>query len=179
MQRHKGGRQILIQMDQQFQQADDKGKPILLDRREFLAATGHMALLVGLAGLSVLSLDYLSPNVLLEPAAKVNVGHPDQYSPGSVTLLAEHKVFVIRAPDGPFHTLSMVCTHLGCLTGYRAGAGMIVCPCHGSRFNPVDGSVIGGPAPRPLPNLKMTISERGELWVDRSEVVEPGTVLKV
>jgi len=166
-------------MDEQVQKADHNQEPMLLNRREFLAATGHAALLIGLGGLGVLSLDFLSPNVLLEPPAEVNIGHPDQYSPGSVTLLAEHKVFIIRAPDGPFHALSMVCTHLGCLTGYRTGAGMIVCPCHGSRFNPADGSVMGGPAPRPLPNLKMTLSERGELWVNRAEVVEPGTVLKV
>jgi cytochrome b6-f complex iron-sulfur subunit len=166
-------------MDEALPQEQEDEDPGMLDRRKFLRLTGNVSLLLGLGGLSAVGLDYLSPNVLLEPAAEVNVGPPDHFAPGSVTLLAEHKVFVVRSAEGTFHALSMVCTHLGCLTGYRTGANRIVCPCHGSQFNPADGSVVGGPAPRPLPNLKMTLSSRGELWVDRSIQVEPGTVLKV
>ena len=29
--------------------------------------------------------------------------------------------------------------------------GKIICPCHGSQFSIKDGSVVGGPAPAPLP----------------------------
>jgi Rieske Fe-S protein len=47
-----------------------------------------------------------------------------------------------------FEAFSMVCTHEGCLTEIRNGM-RFECPCHLSRFA-ADGSVINGPAARPL-----------------------------
>lgn len=149
------------------------------DRRLFLTRLGHATLLIGAGGLGVLSLDFLSPNVLLEPPAEVNIGRPDEFAPETVTLLSRHRVFIVRSPQGPFHALSAVCTHLGCMTGYRASSGIIACPCHGSRFDPADGSVLSGPAPVPLPTLELRLSEQGFLWVNRTVRVEPGTILKV
>jgi cytochrome b6-f complex iron-sulfur subunit len=150
-----------------------------ITRRDFFAAVGHATLLIGAGSLGILSLDYLSPNVLLEPLAEVNVGRPEIYPPDSVTLLSKHKVFIVRSPEGPFHALSAVCTHLGCLTKYRTKERDIACPCHGSSFNATDGLVRSGPAPSPLHNLKLTLSERNELWVNRNVIVKPGTRLKV
>ena len=150
-----------------------------ITRRKFFATLGHLTLLAGAGSLGLLSLNYLSPNVLLEPPAEANVGRPDLFPPGSVTLLPKQKIFIVRSAEGPFHALSAVCTHLGCLTAFWAGAGIIACPCHGSRFNPADGSVIAGPAPHPLPSLKLELSDRNEIWVNRSIIVEPGTILKV
>ncbi|WP_399172232.1 Rieske (2Fe-2S) protein [Streptomyces sp. PanSC19] len=42
------------------------------------------------------------------------------------------------------------CTHAGCAVSGVKG-GVIVCPCHQSRFDMPDGSVRSGPAPSPLP----------------------------
>jgi Rieske Fe-S protein len=50
-----------------------------------------------------------------------------------------------------------VCTHQGCLVASIAD-GMIVCPCHGSKFSIADGSVTGGPAPAPLAPQSITVS---------------------
>lgn len=50
-----------------------------------------------------------------------------------------------------FDAFSMVCTHEGCLTEIR-NAERFECPCHLSRFA-ADGSVINGPAQRPLMEL--------------------------
>jgi Rieske Fe-S protein len=36
--------------------------------------------------------------------------------------------------------------------------GKILCPCHGSQYSITDGSVQGGPAPRPLPAANVTVS---------------------
>jgi Rieske Fe-S protein len=47
------------------------------------------------------------------------------------------------------HALSARCTHLGCIVAFNDAETAWQCPCHGSRFA-VDGSVIQGPANRPL-----------------------------
>jgi Rieske Fe-S protein len=36
--------------------------------------------------------------------------------------------------------------------------GSVRCPCHGSRFRIADGSVAAGPATRPLPEERVTVS---------------------
>jgi Rieske Fe-S protein len=56
---------------------------------------------------------------------------------------------VYRHEDGTLHAVSLRCTHLGCLVRFNAAERSWDCPCHGSRFG-VDGSVLEGPAVRPL-----------------------------
>jgi glycine/D-amino acid oxidase-like deaminating enzyme/nitrite reductase/ring-hydroxylating ferredoxin subunit len=60
------------------------------------------------------------------------------------------KTGVFRAEDGSLHSVSLRCTHLGCLLRFNAAERSWDCPCHGSRFD-VDGTVLEGPATRPLP----------------------------
>ena len=50
--------------------------------------------------------------------------------------------------------LYTVCTHLGCLYGWRDQEDKFVCPCHGSQFHK-DGQYIQGPAPRSLDRFAM------------------------
>lgn len=50
--------------------------------------------------------------------------------------------------------LYTVCTHLGCLYGWREQENKFVCPCHGSQFDK-DGDYILGPAPRSLDRFAM------------------------
>lgn len=54
-----------------------------------------------------------------------------------------------RDRQGTLHTVSAVCTHLGCHIGWNAAERSWDCPCHGSRFSP-DGEVLHGPATAPL-----------------------------
>ncbi len=59
--------------------------------------------------------------------------------------------FVVTQPTaGDFKAFSNVCTHQGCLVNKIAN-GTIDCPCHRSVYSIKDGSVISGPAPKPLP----------------------------
>ena len=136
-----------------------------LDRRQFVKV-GTTSLGVAGLGACVFGFRYLSPNVLYEPPPIVSVGRPERYPVGSVTLDPRFGIFVARVQEG-FYALSAVCTHLGCLSTWKADTGEIVCPCHGSTFRR-DGTVTSGPAPEPLPWLKVWIGDDGDLMVDRS-----------
>jgi ubiquinol-cytochrome c reductase iron-sulfur subunit len=60
---------------------------------------------------------------------------------------------------------SKMCTHLGCPVGlYQEQTQQLVCPCHQSIFNVDAGAVPEfGPAPRPLPQLPITVDNAGYL----------------
>lgn len=146
-----------------------QSKPEELNRRQFFIKMGATSLAVAGAGACVLGLQYLSPSVLYEPSPVVDAGKPEQYSLDSVTLDPRFGIFVVRMAQG-FYAMSAVCTHLGCLSVWKQEAGIIACPCHGSAFAR-DGKVLDGPAPRPLPWLKMWINDEGSLMVDRSSAV--------
>lgn len=57
---------------------------------------------------------------------------------------------------------SASCTHMGCpVSGKELEAkGLLVCPCHGSTFDPLTGDRVSGPAPKPLGRIEIEI--RGE-----------------
>ena len=62
-------------------------------------------------------------------------------------------VVVVNTGEG-FAAISAICTHLGCIVKWKKGRRQFFCPCHGGRFG-LDGQVLGGPAPRPLPKLEV------------------------
>lgn len=68
---------------------------------------------------------------------------------GGGKVLADKGVVITQPKAGEFKAFSARCTHVGCTVASVAD-GVIVCPCHQSRFDVSDGSVKGGPAPSPL-----------------------------
>jgi glycine/D-amino acid oxidase-like deaminating enzyme/nitrite reductase/ring-hydroxylating ferredoxin subunit len=64
---------------------------------------------------------------------------------GGIFPSDEGKVAVCRDREGGLHSVSAVCTHLGCDVAWNHSEQTWDCPCHGSRFSP-DGRVINGPA---------------------------------
>jgi nitrite reductase/ring-hydroxylating ferredoxin subunit len=76
----------------------------------------------------------------------------DDLAPGDAKVTRREGALVAayRADDGRLHTVGAHCTHLGCLVAFNNAEKSWDCPCHGSRFG-VDGSVLHGPATRPLP----------------------------
>jgi Rieske Fe-S protein len=79
------------------------------------------------------------------------------------TILAEEKVVVTQPQEGEFKAFSAVCTHQGC-TVQTIKDGRINCPCHGSAFSVEDGSVLGGPATKPLEELSASV-DSGQVTV--------------
>ncbi|MGA2355378.1 MAG: Rieske 2Fe-2S domain-containing protein [Terriglobales bacterium] len=142
-----------------------------IDRRRFFLKLGIGSLGIAAAGTVAFAYQYLEPNVLYEPSPVVNVGRPEGYALNSVTLDVNAGIYIIHSQEG-FFSLSAVCTHLGCLTTWEPALNVITCPCHGSKFDR-NGAKIEGPAPKPLPWLKMSLTDDGELIVDRATRVPP------
>jgi Rieske Fe-S protein len=74
---------------------------------------------------------------------------------GGVILQTE-KIVITQPADGDFKAFTAVCTHMGCLVG-SVTDNVIKCPCHGSTYDASTGEVIGGPAPRPLAAVDITV----------------------
>jgi len=146
-------------------------------RRDFFTLVAGGALGVAALGAGVVTVGFVSPNVLFEPPTSFRVGHPDDYPPESVTYFEDQQVYLVRTQEG-FYAESAVCTHLGCITRWNPEAGAIQCPCHGSQYQK-DGSVVQGPAPRPLPHFAVRLMPDGNLLVDKLEQVARTQVLKV
>ncbi len=73
---------------------------------------------------------------------------------------------VLQLTQGQFVAYDAVCPHAGCTVGYSQGAKLIVCPCHGSEFDPTTGAVVSPPAPRGLTPIHLAVGSDGELLAD-------------
>ena len=73
---------------------------------------------------------------------------------------------------------SKLCTHLGCPVGlYQERTQQLVCPCHQSIFDVTAGAIPEfGPAPRPLPQLPITVDATGQMRANGGfdQAVGPG-----
>ncbi|MEU9598003.1 Rieske (2Fe-2S) protein [Streptomyces sp. NPDC048109] len=76
---------------------------------------------------------------------------------GGGKVFPDQKVVVTQPAAGEFKAFSATCTHQGCAVK-SVSDGVINCPCHNSNFSITDGSVQGGPAPKPLPAVQITVS---------------------
>ncbi len=88
-----------------------------------------------------------TPATLLAPKNEIPVG--------GGKIFPVDQVVLTQPKAGEFKAFSAVCTHQGCVVAEIKDA-EIDCTCHGSRFSITDGSVLGGPATKPLEQLKVT-----------------------
>jgi Rieske Fe-S protein len=75
---------------------------------------------------------------------------------GGGKILSDKKIVITQPKVGSFDAFSAVCTHQGCIVGDVSG-GTINCPCHGSKFNISNGSVVQGPATSPLAPVSVKV----------------------
>jgi Rieske Fe-S protein len=85
----------------------------------------------------------------LTPLADVPVG-------GAVVVTVGGVPVVVAQPTaGEVRAFSATCTHQGCTVA--ADGAQLACPCHGSRYEAATGAVVTGPAPRPLPEIPVSV----------------------
>jgi Rieske Fe-S protein len=76
---------------------------------------------------------------------------------GGGKIFPTQLVVVTQPSAGQFKAFSAVCTHMGCTVNQIAN-GRIDCPCHGSEYSITDGTVLAGPAPKPLPAKQIKVT---------------------
>ena len=75
---------------------------------------------------------------------------------GGGIILDQDGIVITQPEPGTFKGFSNICTHQSCPVD-NVTDGTINCTCHGSMFSIKDGSVVGGPAPAPLPEKPVTV----------------------
>jgi len=144
------------------------------ERRDFLGIAAIWSAIGAFVFAMVGALRLPMPSVFPESNPRIKLGPPEQFLETEVTPLPEHRMWILSSPEG-LYAISAVCTHLGCIVA-RHDDGYF-CPCHGSRFD-LQGKVIGGPAPRGLHYLELSIAPDGKLVVDQTQDVDPDVRLK-
>jgi arsenite oxidase small subunit len=81
-------------------------------------------------------------------------------------------------PEGDIVAFSQICQHLGCYynfyppgsspscnQSYRTEKPVGYCCCHGGTYDFIEGGkVIGGPPPRPVPQVKLEVDDKGDIY---------------
>jgi menaquinol-cytochrome c reductase iron-sulfur subunit len=140
--------------------------------RRLVSREGFLGLFIfsvgGLAGIAVgipIIGFVLAPLIQGEKNVWRDVGPVDKFKPGTTQKVVftypeesnsswagstQYTTAWLRRVSGDnFVAFASYCTHLGCPVQWLSTPRIFLCPCHGSVFN-ADGSVAGGPAPRPL-----------------------------
>ena len=78
------------------------------------------------------------------------------------------KFYLVHTQDG-LMALYWKCPHLGCTVPWSAGEGQFHCPCHGSIYA-YNGNRLGGPAPRPMDYMTLTVESTGDVVVDTGDI---------
>jgi menaquinol-cytochrome c reductase iron-sulfur subunit len=149
-------------------------------RRSFFQAgiLGLGAAIAAALGLPALAY-LLTPPKSRQRDSWIELGEMDRFAVGAPLEVAFHRertdawkvvgekdtAWVVKHADGGVTAFGPQCTHLGCAYHWEVGRQQFLCPCHSSLFG-IDGSVISGPAPRPLDRYETKV-EHGKLFVGR------------
>ena len=150
-----------------------------MNRRKFLslAAWGAFFTIIGVS--LIATLRFLFPRVLFEPPLTFKIGLPEDFKSDesadnhNVLFIDERwkdsqMVWIVREKDR-IYAMFTRCTHLGCTPNWFPEDGIFKCPCHGSQYYS-NGVNFAGPAPRPLDRFAVTVSDDGQILIDKSKL---------
>jgi cytochrome b6-f complex iron-sulfur subunit len=130
-----------------------------LERRRFLALAKRVLIASGLAAFFGPIIGFFWPTALEEIPTKPVVVGPEGAIPSGdskVVRFGRYPAIIINTQERGMVAYSAVCTHFACIVTWNPESGMIECPCHAGFYDPLDGSVISGPPPSPLPVYKVS-----------------------
>jgi Rieske Fe-S protein len=92
----------------------------------------------------------------VSPPAPNAVAATSQIPDGGGKIIDGERIVITQPQSRSFKAFSAICTHEGCFVN-SVSNGTINCPCHGSEFSIQDGSVVRGPATRPLAPIAIRV----------------------
>lgn len=125
-----------------------------VSRRQFtkFLTLASLGMLVG--NLWILARSYFAKDVAFPRSTVAEVG---EIPVGGVKLFAyptpADRCILVRTTENEYNAFSQKCTHLSCAVYYERETNRLACPCHHGYFSAIDGSVLQGPPPRPLPRI--------------------------
>lgn len=137
-----------------------------ISRRDFFGWILKSGLLATLGAMLFPALQYLLPVTRRGPTAGMKeVAREDEIPVWGAkkVVLSGSALILVRTPE-KFKAFSAICTHLGCIVDWDGPKKEIVCPCHAGLFD-LDGRVVSGPPPRPLPTYNVKVSD-GRIFVE-------------
>jgi len=125
-------------------------------RRAVLLGTGGVAAAAALTACGTSSGTNVNSPTGAGTASR-DLGPTSAIPVGGGHIFVEQDVVVTQPTKDNFKAFTATCTHQGCIVG-QVKDGLIICPCHGSRYSITDGSVVQGPAPSPLAELAIDVA---------------------
>lgn len=130
--------------------------------------------------------NYLQADHLTAPDAALV--YPEHLSQEDSYLINVHKLDPdqldeptdLELTDQGLVAYSAICTHLGCSVSWtsekhKVGGPHDHCPCHVGEFDPYRGAeVVGGPPPRPLPQIGVQVNDDGFIELTTEFAAEVG-----
>jgi len=140
-----------------------------LTRRRFFSWLLGFSMISTLAGVLMPVIGYLWPPVVAARGGEggrtlVGTVGDFPFSSGEVVPVNDEPAIIVNSEVGGIKAYSAICTHLGCVVYWHEQRQVVQCPCHDGRFNPLNGAVISGPPPRPLPSYELKIVN-GEVYI--------------
>jgi Rieske Fe-S protein len=126
-----------------------------ISRRIVFQGMGALGTAVALAGCG--SDDGSATDEPATPDAGTELAATSEVPVGGGLILTEEKIVITQPTEGDFKAFTAVCTHQNCVVSGVEET--INCTCHGSKFSIEDGSVEGGPAPKALAAVEITVED--------------------
>jgi serine/threonine protein kinase/Rieske Fe-S protein len=106
-----------------------------------------------------------TPNTNTQNKKGTIIGNTQQKANSAVSFMnpvSDTPGILVRLADNTFVAYDKACTHVGVLVNYDPVTRMLVCPAHGSVFDPAKGgAVVKGPALMPLPKIGIQVQADG------------------
>jgi cytochrome b6-f complex iron-sulfur subunit len=137
-------------------------------RRSFLDLLLGMTVLSTLASVLYPVLRYLKPLPAAGPGGPVRLTRAEvdalETKRFVIVPAAGTRILLFRDQTHALRALDARCTHEGCTVQYVAAEAVIWCACHNARFD-VEGRVLAGPPPRPLPRYAVREDDEGNVLI--------------
>lgn len=145
-------------------------------RRSFIRWSFWAAVALASAEVGATGLVFMMPRLKAGAfGSVVNIGPLDlvleKLPEGAVPdYFRESRFYLSHTEDGLL-ALYRKCVHLGCVVPWNEEEDQFHCPCHSSLYNR-KGEVLGGPAPRPLDIMSISVDDDGNLLVDTRTITQ-------